>query len=321
MINATRIPNSIHDPDGYITNRGGKLLRVMSKSYYINYLKLVGTGLHRRLLHNGLLLEHTSSPIIETLTLEPEVVPFISYPYEWSFSQLRDAALLTLTIQRIALEYGMTLKDAPASNIQFVDGKPMLIDITSFEIYKEGKPWQAYRQFCEQFLAPLALASYVSIEALGWLKAYPDGVSLKLASKLIPKRHFISELGLHLYLHSRFSSKALPKKPYMSKKRLVSIVDSLYRTVARLPEPRDLTLWSNYYEGSSNYNKEAITAKEKAINEALSIVMPDKVLDLGCNEGFYTAKIAREVKQVLALDNDYQAIEFLYRLGINNILL
>jgi len=318
MVSEIRSPNSIHDPDGYVVLKDSKLLRIMTENYLPHYTYLAESGLYDCLIFSKWLLNHDLSS--GYLTAEPEIVPFISYPYEWSFNQLKDAALLTLSIQKVALEYGMTLKDAPASNIQFVQGKPVLIDITSFEIYQEGKPWQAYRQFCKEFLAPLALASYVSVETLEWLKAYPNGVPIKLASSLIPKRHFISELGLHLYLHSRLNSKTLPKKSHINNRRLINIIDSLYRTVKRLPLPKDKTLWSNYYGGSSNYSKVAVEAKEQAIKEALDITMPDKVLDLGCNEGFYTAKIAREVNKIVALDSDSQAIDSLYRIHIENIL-
>ncbi|MRR31651.1 SAM-dependent methyltransferase, partial [bacterium] len=96
-------------------------------------------------------------PEIAYRILQPELVSFISYPYEWSFGQLKDAALTTLAITRQALELGMLLKDASAYNIQFQHGKPVLIDTLSFEIYQEGRPWVAYRQFCQHFLAPLAL--------------------------------------------------------------------------------------------------------------------------------------------------------------------
>ena len=139
MVSEIRSPNSIHDPDGYIVRRNGKLLRVMSKEYLPHYTYLIDSGLYKPLILNKQLLQHGITE--EQLILKPELVPFISYPYEWTFSQLKDAALLTLDIQKVALEYNMTLKDAPASNIQFIQGKPILIDITSFEVYQEGRPW------------------------------------------------------------------------------------------------------------------------------------------------------------------------------------
>ncbi|MHB8779714.1 MAG: SAM-dependent methyltransferase, partial [Anaerolineales bacterium] len=111
----------------------------------------MNSGLYVKLVKAGLLISHVEveqAPAEEEAAfkvIEPECVPFISYPYEWSFSQLKDAALATLSIQKRALKHGISLKDASAFNTQFVRGKPALIDTLSFEIYKEGQPWVAYR--------------------------------------------------------------------------------------------------------------------------------------------------------------------------------
>jgi len=117
------------------------------------------------------------------LIITPERIPFISYPYEWSFDGYRDAVLTVLQIQEIALNYGMTLKDASAYNIQFVNGSPMLIDTLSFETYREDRPWAAYGQFCRHFLAPLLLMSRVDVRLGRLMQNYIDGVPLDIAAK------------------------------------------------------------------------------------------------------------------------------------------
>jgi len=122
-------------------------------------------GLYERLIKEGKLIDHQEvSKSDQTIIIQPQPIKFISYPYEWAFSMFKDAALLTLDIQKTALEFNMSLKDASAYNIQFVGGKPILIDTLSFEKYQPGQPWVAYRQFCQHFLAPLALMSYKSVE-------------------------------------------------------------------------------------------------------------------------------------------------------------
>ena len=152
----------------------------------------MSSGLYESLVTRGLLVSHTevtvkpSEPALCYKVLQPQRVPFISYPYEWSFSQLKDAALLTLEITRLALEKGMILKDASAYNIQFVNGNPVLIDTLSFDLYQEGAPWDAYRQFCQHFLAPLALMALVDVRLSQLLRVYIDGVPLDLASSLLP---------------------------------------------------------------------------------------------------------------------------------------
>ena len=94
--------------------------------------------------------------------LEAEKIENITYPYEWSFSQFKDAALLTLKIQKIAVEHGMKLKDATPFNVQFHNNKPIFIDTLSFEkIENENFSWNAYRQFCEMFFGPICLMKFI----------------------------------------------------------------------------------------------------------------------------------------------------------------
>lgn len=120
----------------------------------------MASKLYGQLVYAGLLIPHEEVSVEPEETglaykiIKPDLVQFISYPYEWSFSQLQDAALATLAIQKLALELGMVLKDASAYNLQFHHGKPVLLDTLSFEVYQEGAPWVAYRQYCQHFLAP-----------------------------------------------------------------------------------------------------------------------------------------------------------------------
>ena len=180
--------------------------------------------------------------------IRPEALEFISYPYEWSFSQLKDAALLTLRAQALAAEAGMTLRDASAYNVQFQRGRPVLIDSLSFERAEAGRPWVAYRQFCEHFLAPLALMSRVDIRLGRLLRDHLEGVPLDLAARLLPGRtRFSLSLGPHIHLHARAQRqhaddgrdaagrRAAGRGPAtMSASRLATLVESLRSTVEGL---------------------------------------------------------------------------------------
>ncbi len=159
MIATTEVtlPSSFRDPSGFLFRQDGGLYRQVNQVYRAHYDHLIQSGLYHELVQGKLLIPHqeifsvagvTSSPD-QYKTLCPETIPFISYPYEWCFSQLKTAALLTLEIQKTALQFGMTLKDASAYNIQFIGGRALFIDTLSFEIYQEGQPWIAYRQFCQ----------------------------------------------------------------------------------------------------------------------------------------------------------------------------
>jgi hypothetical protein len=183
---------SFRDPAGFVFDRDGVLYRQVSGSHAGNYDLFHGSGLYEALVGSGLLVPHDEVDIEPAApgahrVLRPERVGFISYPYEWCFSQLRDAALATLQVQGTALDHGMSLRDASAYNIQFHQGRPVLIDTLSFEALEVGRPWVAYRQFCQHFPAPLALMSYG--RSYGSAAARPsDGVPLDLSARLLPRR-------------------------------------------------------------------------------------------------------------------------------------
>ena len=199
MANPGRLSASFRDPSGFLFSKNGILYRQINRAYENDYTRLMDSGLYDKLVKAGLLIPHVETdqlPAESDLAersrsaafkvIQPERVPFISYPYEWSFSQLKDAALATLSIQKRALKLDMSLKDASAYNIQFVRGKATLIDTLSFELYKVGQPWVAYKQFCQHFLAPLALMAYRDVRLSQLLRVYIDGIPLDLASGLLP---------------------------------------------------------------------------------------------------------------------------------------
>ncbi len=179
-------------------------------------------------------------------SVAPARLPLVSYPYEWCFSQLRDAALATLEIQRRALAHGMTLKDASAYNVQRFQGRPTLIDTLSFEVYEPGRPWIAYRQFCQHFLAPLALASRTDVRLCQLSRMYLDGVPLDLASRLLPWRtRWSLPLGLHIHAHARNQRKHAVRGnsqadagARLTRRQLEILVSNLHSTIDRTALPR-----------------------------------------------------------------------------------
>jgi len=262
MSKLNRLASSFRDPNGFLFSRDGVVYRQINQSYSENYQQLFDSGLYAALTEQGLLLPHQEAELLSPasdqayLVICPEQLEFISYPYEWSFSQLQDAALVTLAIQKKALEYGMSLKDCSAYNIQFVHGKPKLIDTLSFELYPEGSPWVAYRQFCQHFLAPLALMMYCHIGLIQLMRSYIDGIPLDLVSALLPKRTRINlGLALHIHLHSsaqmRFSDKAVDKSTIrrkMTKTQMLGLIDSLENLVRKMKLKSNRTEWADYYQ-------------------------------------------------------------------------
>jgi hypothetical protein len=252
--------------------------------------------------------------------IRPELIPFISYPYEWCFGQLRAAAIVTLDLQLGALEHGMVLKDASAFNIQFRAGRPVLIDTLSFELYREGEPWSAYRQFCEHFLAPLLLICDVD-PWLGRLSALTaDGIPLDLASRLLPwHSRLLPTRLLHIHMHARsirqYGGRAVPKKIQrhgLSRKALINLIQGLRRTVEDLDWKAAGTEWADY-ETEHGYDPADYAEKQRLVTEMLRAIGPATVWDLGANTGDFS-RIARAAGAfVLSADVDPAAVERNYR--------
>jgi hypothetical protein len=250
--------------------------------------------------------------------IQPHLLDFISYPYEWSFSQFKDAALLTLKIQKRAMKFGMSLKDSSAYNIQFNfdTGKPILIDTLSFEILPKGKPWIAYRQFCQHFLAPISLMAYKDIRLSQLLRIYIDGIPLDLTSSLLPlKTRLNFGLLTHIHLHAaaqkRFAKtakQASTTNREMSETALLGLIDSLTRTIQKLNwQPND-TEWGTYYE-STNYTLDSMDHKTKIVNDYLEQVSPNIVWDLGANTGRFSRIAVQKGASTISFDIDPAAVE------------
>jgi ribosomal protein L11 methylase PrmA len=325
-MNDHREPSSFRDPSGFLFWKDGSLYRQVNRIYQENYQLLVDTGLYRELVDNNLLIPHEEveitppEPNIAYQVIKPQPVPFISYPYEWCFGQLKDAALATLKIQELALAKDMSLKDASAYNIQFIHNKPILIDSLSFEEYQEGQPWIAYRQFCQHFLAPLVLMSHKDIRLSQLLRNYIDGIPLDLASKLLPfKTRFNFSLLTHIHLHAsaqkRYAGKEITStenRGQMTKTALMGILSSLESAVRSLNWEPEGTSWSDY-EQIMNYSQESFEHKKELVSAFLEIANPNSVWDLGANTGEFSRLASQQDISTLSFDFDPGAVELNYQ--------
>lgn len=320
------ITGSFRDPSGFLFRRDGVLFRQVNQGYQEHYDRLMQSGLYAALTEKGLLVPHVetaeSSPQPETCyrIIRPEPIPFISYPYEWSFSQLRDAALLTLQLHTLALEHDMVLKDASAYNVQFHQAKPVFIDTLSFANYHEGAPWVAYRQFCQHFLAPLALMAKTDIRLQQLLRVYIDGLPLDLASRLLPAGTKL-KFGLlsHIHMHARSEKHYAGKTDSRARSARVSrlamrgLVDNLKSTVEKLSWQPQGTEWADYYT-DTNYSDKGQEQKKELVRSMLRTVAAKTVWDLGANTGVFSYVAAEVAEQVLSFDIDPAAVEKNYQL-------
>ena len=326
------LSSSYRDNAGFVFEKHGKIYRYVHPVYEAHFARLMRSGLYDELVKKSWLIAHeeitnmADFDFTEGKILLPQQIPFISYPYEWSFDMWKDAALLTLQIGMAALKKEMILKDATPFNIQFVKGKPVFIDTLSFENYAAGKPWIAYRQFCECFLAPLLLMHYCHPDTNRLFTVYPNGIPLDVLVTLLPAR---SKWNLNTFLHIHLQTKISGKKKNnsatagnMPKQKLEILLKGLQSFVQKLSAKRIKTTWDDYYTDSilgDDYLK-AKTALVKSYIAAIDFI---HVIDLGANDGHFSLVFAAD-KNVMAADADVNCINDLYnkikREKINNIL-
>lgn len=319
--NIARHPASFRDNSGFVFFRDGKLFRQINKIYQQHYHYFISSGLYEKLISSGLLVAHKEVDIEPPDTencfkiIQPDTVPFVTYPYEWCFSQLKKAAMLTLDIAAIALEYGMILKDSSAFNVQFIGTKPVFIDTLSFEIYNEGEPWVAYRQFCEHFLAPLLLMSYGQLELNRMLTQFIDGIPVEIASSLLPFRAQLKpSVYMHIFAHAKAKKSVTAssdRKISVRKNQLHALIDNLKATVSSINLSYSSSIWSNYYK-ETNYTEAGFKHKQEIVQKFLDIAKPENlVLDIGANTGLFS-QISSEKCYTLSVESDPVAAELNY---------
>ncbi len=326
---------SFRDPDTRVFYANGRVLRALSARALEDWEALTESGLYEELRRDGRIVAtepfedralwpqgEESAPLDGCAgVVAHEAVPFISYPYEWPFSMLKDAARLQLEILAAALERDMTMKDATPYNVQFRGARPVFIDVGSFEPLVAGRPWLGYRQFCMQFLYPLLLAAYRGVSFRPWLRGSLEGISPAECAALLPRRDrmrrgVFTHVGLHARLERRYAASTKVRSELKDAgfntelikanvKRLSKLVDKLEWNPAE-------SEWSEY--GTINeYRPEDSERKARFVAEAARERAPDLVWDLGCNDGTYSLIAAEHARRVVAVDGDELLIDNLYR--------
>lgn len=315
-------PSSYRDPSGYIFEVGGDIYRQVNSSFKEDFDLFMNSGCYDNLRKKGLLIPHQIISANLTgdtnwyATIKPERIEYISYPYEWPFDMLKDAALLTLQVLKESLTYGMIIKDATPFNIQWHNGKLIFIDTLSFEKYNEEKPWVAYRQFCESFLSPLLLMHYSKKSIPELLLAWPEGIPLSITKSFLPwQSRFSLHTYLHIYLHSTVSQKKVntaSKKIKFSKQKLVNLTNSLEGLIRKLKPPGSKTTWDTYYDEAAQRGVYLEKKKEIIQHWIAGISGLKNGADLGANDGEFSKLLAEKATSVVAVDFDANCINRLY---------
>ena len=321
-----KVNSSFRDPDAFVfKDDEGVFYRQMNTSYQSDFELFISSGLYQLLSKSEKLISHVETNDVvfnqstHYKTIKPEQLPFISYAYEWCFDQFKDAAMLTLDVLKDALDKGMILKDATHFNIQFLRGKPIFIDTSSFEKYEDGMPWIAYRQFCENFFGPLLLMKYVDPGMNKMLQIYPDGIPLHIVAKALP---FKSKLNisslLHVHFQSSFKGTTKSVKKYrIQKNRLYALIDNLYSAISKMKVDQHNSTWDDYYTDTI-LSKEYLTEKTNIVNQFINEIEIKLALDVGTNNGVFAQLLASKNIDVVAIDFDTACVNNLYNISKNN---
>lgn len=326
-------PGSFRDRDGRIYRSGDRVIRGMSQLALDEFQKLQATAFYTKFLEKGQLVESRVLPQDEVPVsednraqwagfIEHSVIPVVSYPYEWTFGMLRDAALLQLNLVEAAILEGMTLKDATPYNIQFVSGRPVFIDIPSFETLPTGAPWSGYRQFCEMFLFPLMLQAYKGIDFQPLLRSSIDGVGIQTAAKLFGfrdrfRKGVLTHVWLQAKLDSRFGGtsqnvRSELKSAGFNTELILANIRKMRKLVTGLKWQGEGSEWGSYEE-FHNYTEDDHLLKEAFVEESVAASEAELVWDIGCNTGQFSKIAAAHARGVIAMDLDHFAVERLYR--------
>lgn len=325
-------PGSFRDPDSRVFYSRDGVLRALSEEGLVDWNALASSSLFSEAVAEGKLvgteLVQDSVPLPKgfgerpAAVLRHEVVPFVSYPYEWPFGMLREAAIVQLELLRRALRENLILKDSSPYNVQWRGSKPVFIDVGSFERLRDGEPWAGYRQFCMLYLYPLLLQAYKNVPFQPWLRGSIGGISPQQCRSLMSARDLLRRGVLaHVYLHSKLENRYADagrdikrelRAAGFHKEMIVANVKRLERLLKRLDWRPPRSAWSQYGP-TTNYTAADTERKAQFVREIARSTRWGLVWDLGCNDGRYSRIAAEAARYVVAIDADTAVVENLYR--------
>ena len=327
-------PGSFRDRHGRIVyGSSGGVFRMLSARALEEWRFLQATNFFRNAMNGGRIVEtrqvdrewappstHSEEPW--SAALRHDRIPFVSYPYEWPFGMLKDAALLHLDLLLEALEENLILKDASAYNVQWIGSRPVFIDVLSFERCSLGEPWAGYRQFCRMFLNPLMLQAYKGLPFQPWLRGSLEGVETEHMNRLFTARELLkpgvfAHVFLQAKLQARYSNKDREIKADLRnagfhKNLIRTNARRLHRLVSRLRMRDKHSEWSDY-ENSHHYSTSDYQKKLEFVGRASGARRWDLIWDLGCNTGAFSRIAAEHARYTVAMDSDSHAVELLYQ--------
>lgn len=314
-------PGSFRDPASHVVLNDQTVSRLLDDRGLSDWRALARTDLYEKAVADGRLIAATEiEPSNDAAGgLEHPRLPLITYPFEWTFGMLRDAALLQLELMEGALAEGLILKDATPYNIQFLAGRPQFIDIGSFESYRQGEPWVGYRQFCRQFLYPLMLRAWCGVPFQPWLRGDPEGPTSAQMWRLLPARRKASPAALlHVGLQARAEAKMQGQAVRGSLSEAGFSGEMILTNVRKLRTLTESLEWDGNEGTWAQYQACEHVLRDRDdktgfLAAALEAVSPDTVLDLGANDGHFSRLAVEKGATAVSVDGDEAVLDRLYR--------
>jgi hypothetical protein len=335
---------SYKDTAARVIEKNGLYYRYIFTEYQREYDHLMQSGLYEKLNDKGLIIEHKELNESQRTNFEidivgnkdnvyciiqPTQIAFQSYPFEWSYTQWQKAIISYLKINQIALQFGMILKDATPHNFYLNSGKAILLDTSSFSFFNEGDPWIAYRQFCSEFLSPIALMHYNGQKWSRITNVHLRGLPLNFVSKQLPyKSWFNTTVLLHIHMHAKYANAEgatnkkndqkdkvnstngiqtkIEQKHYkgFSIEKLNYIFSTMLNTLTKWEKPYEFEKhWSTYYKKDIE-SEMYLENKEIIIKKWLERTQPNSVVDIGANTGRFSFIAANYSKRIIAIESD-----------------
>ncbi|MCH7688681.1 MAG: methyltransferase, partial [Planctomycetes bacterium] len=298
---------SFRDPGGFIFQVDGRVFRAITHHSLEDWKCFSASPLFQELQQERLLIpthsvdldSHFPRHIVDAsaAVVEHERIPFVSYPYEWPFQMLKDAALLHLEILERCLPHDLILKDSSAFNVQFIGSKPIFIDILSFARLERGEPWIGYNQFCKMFLYPLMLQAYKQVPFQNWLRSELEGLDPVTFSHLMSMRDLLrpgvfTHVSLQAWMQkrmaaARYSVRSKIKSASLPKSAIANNIRGLRRLIHRLEVKDHDSAWVDYTQTHS-YSDASMRQKEDFVRQVIAKHRHRLVWDLGCNVGHFS---------------------------------
>ncbi|MFO0919768.1 MAG: hypothetical protein U0872_15830 [Planctomycetaceae bacterium] len=325
-------PGSFRDRSSRVANCGDQVLRLMNAESLSVWRRVSQEPFFREMTAAGQIVgteelsasecQERQLPASFAGLLRHEPIPFVSYPYEWSFGMLREAALLHLRIMTKALGAGLVLKDASPYNVQFRGTQPVFIDIGSFTEQVPGEPWSAYRQFCELMLFPLLLQAYRQVHFQPVLRAQLEGISAQQFLQWMRWRDMLrSGVFTHGWLQSLLEQRSQGFSTSTVRELRVSgfqtsfieqMLKKLTALVERLEWSPPRTQWTEYNDALPHVADDR-RIKMEFVRQVCQQKPRRLVWDIGCNDGCYSRIAGESATTVVGMDQDHGCIDRLYR--------